>query len=58
MEYLVTCKISKQISPNNAYKHESTVELFIVESVRAKAASYCVHLETPLRVQQALIKQG
>jgi hypothetical protein len=58
MEFLLTCKISKQISPNNAYKHESTVELFVVEPVRAKAAAYCVHLETPLRVQQAMIKQG
>jgi hypothetical protein len=58
MEYLLTCKISKQISTNNAYKHESTVELFIVEPVRAKAASHCVHLETPLRVQQAMVRQG
>lgn len=58
VETLVTVKTSNQISTNNAYPYEITVETNFLELLAAKVPSKMVSLPAPLRLIQHMTEEG
>lgn len=58
LEFLLANKISKQISTNNIYKYEMTVEIHLVEMVKIKVPENSKYFEVPVRMRDYMIDYG